>query len=125
MAELRAVVELCIETVRHTLARHPADEPGRETSLAEVEADAPGLPRRPATVTAMGLSRRATAVVSAALALGACSDAHPQTPDDAPDVRGSAQPERPAAEPIEPTGPTESASSPSPDPTSRRTRVGR
>ncbi len=38
VAELRAVVELCIETVRHTLARHPADEPGRETALAEVEA---------------------------------------------------------------------------------------
>jgi AcrR family transcriptional regulator len=37
VAELRAVVELCIETVRHTLARHPAGEPGRETSLAEVE----------------------------------------------------------------------------------------
>jgi hypothetical protein len=31
------VVELCIETVRHTLARHPTGEPGRETSLAEVE----------------------------------------------------------------------------------------
>jgi AcrR family transcriptional regulator len=35
--ELRVVVELCIETVRHTLARHPAGDPGRETALREVE----------------------------------------------------------------------------------------
>ena len=35
--ELRGVVELCIETVRHTLARHPAGDPGRDASLAEVE----------------------------------------------------------------------------------------
>ncbi|MDZ5661935.1 TetR/AcrR family transcriptional regulator [Nocardioides sp. zg-1308] len=35
--ELRAVVELCIETVRHTLAHHPAQDPGRAASLAELE----------------------------------------------------------------------------------------
>jgi AcrR family transcriptional regulator len=35
--DLRRVVELCIETVRHTLARHPAGAPGRDSSLAEVE----------------------------------------------------------------------------------------
>ena len=36
--ELRPVVDLCIETVRHTLARHPAGDPARESTLAEVEA---------------------------------------------------------------------------------------
>jgi hypothetical protein len=35
--ELRVVVELCIETVRHTLTRHPAGDPVRDTLLAEVE----------------------------------------------------------------------------------------
>lgn len=35
--ELRAVVGLCIETVRHTLARHPVGDPARDASLAEVE----------------------------------------------------------------------------------------
>lgn len=36
-AELRAVVALCIETVRHTLARHPAGHPGRESAIEETE----------------------------------------------------------------------------------------
>ena len=35
--ELRGVVALCIETVRHTLARHPAGAPGRQAALAELE----------------------------------------------------------------------------------------
>lgn len=35
--ELRRVVELCIETVRHTLARHPAGDPGRAAALSELE----------------------------------------------------------------------------------------
>jgi AcrR family transcriptional regulator len=36
-SELHEVVGLCIETVRHTLARHPAGDPGRAASLTEVE----------------------------------------------------------------------------------------
>lgn len=36
-AELHEVVGLCIETVRHTLARHPADDPTRGPALREVE----------------------------------------------------------------------------------------
>jgi AcrR family transcriptional regulator len=36
--DLRRVVDLCIETVRHTLARHPPGDLARETTLAEVEA---------------------------------------------------------------------------------------
>ena len=36
-AELHDVIGLCIETVRHTLARHPAGDPARDSSLAEVE----------------------------------------------------------------------------------------
>ncbi len=36
-AELRQVVELCIETVRHTLARTPAGHPAREDMLVELE----------------------------------------------------------------------------------------
>ena len=36
-AELRAVVALCIETVRHTLARHPAGDTDRSRRIAEVE----------------------------------------------------------------------------------------
>lgn len=36
-AELHEVVGLCIETVRHTLARHPADDPVRGPALREVE----------------------------------------------------------------------------------------
>ena len=35
--ELRAVVALCIETVRHTLARHPVGAPDRTAALDEVE----------------------------------------------------------------------------------------
>lgn len=35
--DLRRVVGLCIETVRHTLARHPAGDPGRQGALGEVE----------------------------------------------------------------------------------------
>lgn len=35
--ELRRVVELCIETVRHTLAHHPTGHPGRDAALAELE----------------------------------------------------------------------------------------
>jgi AcrR family transcriptional regulator len=35
--ELRAVVALCIETVRHTLARHPAGHPDRESAIAETQ----------------------------------------------------------------------------------------
>lgn len=35
--ELRRVVELCIETVRHTLAHRPPGHEDREASLAEVE----------------------------------------------------------------------------------------
>ena len=37
VAELRTVVALCIETVRHTLARHPAGSVDRESALAELE----------------------------------------------------------------------------------------
>lgn len=36
-AELHEVVGLCIETVRHTLARHAADDPTRGPALREVE----------------------------------------------------------------------------------------
>ncbi|NYE37899.1 AcrR family transcriptional regulator [Nocardioides cavernae] len=36
-AELHDVVGLCIETVRHTLARHPVDDPSRQAALTEVE----------------------------------------------------------------------------------------
>ncbi len=36
-AELRRVVEMCIETVRHTLARHPGGDPGRGAALTELE----------------------------------------------------------------------------------------
>ena len=36
-AELRAVVALCIETVRHTLARHPAGHPDRESAIRETQ----------------------------------------------------------------------------------------
>ncbi|GAA1930372.1 TetR/AcrR family transcriptional regulator [Nocardioides hwasunensis] len=35
--ELHAVVDLCIETVRHTLARHPVGDPARGATLREVE----------------------------------------------------------------------------------------
>lgn len=35
--DLRRVVDQCIETVRHTLARHPAGHPGRTASLEELE----------------------------------------------------------------------------------------
>ncbi|SED03726.1 DNA-binding transcriptional regulator, AcrR family [Nocardioides exalbidus] len=35
--DLRRAVDLCIETVRHTLARHPAGDPARQVTLAEVE----------------------------------------------------------------------------------------
>ena len=35
--ELRPVVALCIETVRHTLARHPAGGGDRESTLVELE----------------------------------------------------------------------------------------
>ncbi|RYB91891.1 TetR/AcrR family transcriptional regulator [Nocardioides oleivorans] len=35
--DLRRAVDLCIETVRHTLARHPAGDPARQATLAEVE----------------------------------------------------------------------------------------
>jgi hypothetical protein len=62
----------------------------------------------------MGLPHRATAVVSAALVLGACSDPTPRTPPTHPpseDPSSSA----PAAQPTEGT---ETASSPTPDPTS-------
>jgi hypothetical protein len=59
----------------------------------------------------MGLPRRATAVVSAALVLGACSDPTPRTPPPSEDPSSSA----PAAQSTEGT---ETASSPTPDPTS-------
>ncbi len=35
--EIRTVVALCIETVRHTLARHPPGSADRERALAELE----------------------------------------------------------------------------------------
>lgn len=35
--DLRRVVDQCIETVRHTLARRPAGHPGRAASLEELE----------------------------------------------------------------------------------------